>query len=111
VDGTTGWGAIDPVRGKEATRIGNAILKIEVGDKVFTKDGNWIDITKITVHPESTQTYDILSFSGRHSYFANGILAYEENPFFYPIWMNLILDKILERYPNAFPILGYLLGR
>jgi hypothetical protein len=36
-------------------------------------NGKWIDITKIIIHPELTQTYNVLSFSGSLSYLTNNI--------------------------------------
>jgi hypothetical protein len=38
------------------------------------------EITKITYDSQPIQTYNILSFSGTKTYFANGLLVYEEHP-------------------------------
>lgn len=102
-DGKTGWGAIEP--DQNAVRMKGTVLSLEIGDQILSEDEEWIEIYDITYHPEPIQTYNILSFSGRHNYFANGILVYEEYPHF--IWINYYLDKLFDK----FPILQILLQR
>jgi len=79
-DGSTGWGAINVERTKNAVTYKKEILELEVGDKLFTSSGEWIEVTSIQPHDEPVQTYNILSFSGTKTYFANDILVYEEHP-------------------------------
>jgi len=106
VDGKTGWGAIRV--NTKAVRIKEEILSIEVGDQLFTSDKEWIEVTKITHHSEPVQTYNILSFSGTKTYFANGILVYEEHPPV-PYMIKWRLERLSKRFSNAFPMLKYLL--
>jgi len=75
-DGRTGWGAIEPLQ--NAFRIPGEILKIEVGDQLFTSDGKWITVTDIEYNPTAVQTYNILSYLGNKNYFANDLLVYED---------------------------------
>lgn len=84
-DGRIGWGAIDPKLADNAVRLTTTILPLEVGDYIYTSDREWIKVTDITYNPKPIQTYNILSFSGTKTYFANDILVYEEHPGLYPI--------------------------
>jgi hypothetical protein len=95
-DGTRGWGAADIYAAEKYTRLNNDILTIEVGDQVYTADGEWIEITSIEFKPEPIQTYNIMSFCGTKTYFANDVLVFEENPPF-SVWRE-----------NNFYIRGYL---
>ena len=79
-DETTGWGAVDIDAAKSFTRLKNDVLTIEVEDQVFIADEEWIEIAKIEFKPEPVQTYNIMSFSGTKTYFANDVLVFEENP-------------------------------
>jgi parallel beta-helix repeat protein len=101
-EGTTGWGAVDINAAKTFTRLKNNILKIEVGDRVYTADEKWIEITNIEFKPEPVQTYNIMSFSGTHTYFANDILVFEENPPL-SIWRanNFYISGYIEAWINA----------
>ena len=56
------------------------MLAIEIGDKLFSSDRRWIEITKIDYGSDPLQTYNLLSISGTKNYFANGLLVYEEHP-------------------------------
>jgi hypothetical protein len=96
-DGRAGFGAVDVELAKDACRIKEGILSIEVGDKLLTSDGRWIEINSISYQPE-VQTYNILSFSGTRTYFANNILVFEEHP---PMqyMMRWRLGNIIERLP------------
>jgi len=78
-DEKTCWAACTPmdnaVRGMK-----EEIQKLETGDKLLSSGGEWIEITDISNISEPVQTYNILSFSGRNTYYANNILVYEEFP-------------------------------
>lgn len=113
-DGTTGWGAVDINAAKSFTRLKNDVLTIEVEDQVYTADEEWIEITNIEFKPEPVQTYNIMSFSGTKTYFANDVLVFEENPplsiwranNFYirgyiDAWINALLDVYLLFYTNS----------
>jgi len=80
LDEVTGWGAINPQFAQEVTRVREDMLPVEVGDFLMKIDGNWIEISNITCKPERVQTYNIRSFIGKQTYFANDILVFEENP-------------------------------
>jgi hypothetical protein len=92
-----GWGAIDATRSKDSITLQGDVLTLEVGDYLFTSDEQWIKVTNIVPSSEPTQTYNILSFSGTKTYFANGILVYEEHPSY--SYTNARLEKILEKHP------------
>jgi len=109
-NGQITWGVVDLERGKKATRLGEDIAKIEIGDKLFTEEGKWIKVTKISFKPEVVRTYDLLSISGKQTYFANGILVHEENPPINPFWINWFINKFFEKFPNTFPLLKHIMG-
>ena len=109
-NGKTGWGAVDVVRANDVVRLKEDVLQIEVGDQLFTSDREWIEITDITFDPVPVQTYNILSLLGRRTYFANNILVFEEHPHM-GYMINWYLEKLFQRYPNAFPILRYIFDR
>jgi len=105
-DGKVGWGSIIPMPTHVRLR-GQNIYKLEVGDSVFTEDGEWIEITDISFDDTVIKVRNIFSKSGKATYFANGVLAYEENP--YPRYMIRyflyhLFEKIpaLEKYKDIF---------
>lgn len=104
-DGRVGWGAINPEVAQQHCRLQREILPLKIGDYLFTSNSNWIEIKEITHNDEVTKLYNILSYSGRQTYYANDFYVYEDNAPFYPIWFNYYLDKIIVR----FPILGEIL--
>jgi len=106
--GQLGWGVLDTVKGKYSTRLKEDVLAIKVGDQLFTEDGRWVEVVKINIDPKPVQTYNIMSYSGRHNYFANGILVYEENPY-YILWMKYYVPRMFERFLNNFPVLQHIL--
>ena len=106
-DGRSGWGAVNP--DNNMVRLRENVLTLEVGDQLFSSDGKWITITKITHGSEHVQTYNLWSISGVQTYFANGILVYEEHPPV-PYMMHWYLGNLLERFPHSFPILRHILG-
>jgi len=79
-DNKMGWGAINPELAKTAIVYNGEVLSLDVGDQLFTVDGKWVTVTSIESSGEFVQTYNLLSFSGMRTYFANGILVYEEHP-------------------------------
>lgn len=93
-DGKTGWGAIDASKAKKAITFRGNVLTLEKGDKLFTSEGKWIEVASITFDPEPVQTYNILSFSGKRTYFANDVLVYEEHPPF--VWLKYYWEKLLD---------------
>jgi len=108
-DNTIGWGAIDIKRAEKFITYQGNIMQLEVGDKLFTSNGEWIKITSIKPNGEPVQTYNILSFSGTRTYFANGILVYEEHPPYCKT--SYLLELLSERFPNAFLIIQQILLR
>jgi len=97
-NGKTCWGAYNVERAKKFTTKNKDILKMEIGDKIFTSDRDWIEITDIKYNPEPVQTYNILSFSGTKTYFANDLLVYEEHPpHIITDWVIKIIGKKLPR--------------
>lgn len=79
-NGKEGYGAIDSKRAENATSLQGEILTIEVGDQLYSENNEWIEITDISEKSDPIQTYNLLSFSGKKTYFANGVLVYEEHP-------------------------------
>jgi len=97
-DGSMGLGAIDVEKAKKSIIFSEEVLSIETGDLLFTEDGKWIKITSIKKQNEYVQTYNILSFSGTRTFFANGIMVYEEHP---PnSFTSPILERIFEKMPR-----------
>lgn len=95
-DESIGLGAVDAEISKQFITYRGDVLTLEVGDNLFTKDGDWIKVTSITCDQKPVQTYNILSYSGRKTFYANGILVYEEHP---PnLLLNIYLDKILDHF-------------
>jgi len=108
-DDAIGWGAIDAERAEKFITYQGNILQLEVGDQLFTSNGEWIEVTSIMPNVEPVQTYNILSFSGTRTYFANGVLVYEEHP---PYCItSYLLEFLSEKFPNAFLILWQLMQR
>jgi hypothetical protein len=96
-DGRVGWGAIDPTLATDACRLRKPILPVDVGDSVLISNNRWVEITKIT-HPAGVvQTYNIVSYTGKHTYFANDVLVFEEYPRFWTV--NIFWEKLIERFP------------
>ncbi len=92
-DGRTGWGAVNPKA--EACRLKGEGLSMEIGDKLLTSNEEWIEIENITYCLNPVQTYNILSFTGKNTYFANGILVYEE----FPKWTELFKTVLKQKHP------------
>jgi hypothetical protein len=97
-DNTCGIGAVDAVRSKSAILFDDIVLSLDIGDRLLTKDKEWIKVESITIGSEEVQTYNILSFSGDKNYFANGVLVYEEHPS--TAFTSVFLDNILEKFPR-----------
>lgn len=99
-DGRNGWGAVDLESAKKYVRLKGDGLSIEIGDSLFTSQGKWIRVSNIEYFSEPVQTYNILSFSGRNTYFANDVLVYEEYP---PgLWVDYYFGKIISYMPHKF---------
>ena len=79
-NGLNGWGAYAPICAENAINYNGKILNLQIGDKLYSSNNEWITIENIKFIPEPVQTYNILSFSGKKTYFANDILVYEEHP-------------------------------
>ena len=97
-DNSRGIGAVDAVRSKDAILFEDDVLSLEIGDRLFTQDNEWIEIESIDMSSEKIQTYNILSFSGNRNFFANGILVYEEHPD--TAFTSVILENFFEKYPR-----------
>lgn len=78
--GETGWAAYYVENAEKAITFSGKLFKMEIGDKLFTSDKKWIEISNIEFDPEPVQTYNLLSYSGTKTYFANNLLVYEEHP-------------------------------
>ncbi len=79
-DGDVGWAVYNIERGERSNIVKEKLLQLETGDKVLNSEKKWVEIKSIKLSGERVQTYNILSFSGRHNYFANGLLVHEEYP-------------------------------
>jgi hypothetical protein len=98
INGKMGLGAIDVNKAKDSITFSKEVLDVCQGDFLFTENGEWIKITSIEKQNEYVQTYNILSFSGTKTFFANGILVFEEHP---PnSFTSPILERILEKMPR-----------
>jgi hypothetical protein len=98
-NGQKGWAAYDPERSKDAITYFGNIYQLEITDKLLTKEQKWVEIETISLPGDSVQTYNILSFSGMRTYFANGILVYEEHPTFSMI--KYILDSFINKIESS----------
>jgi hypothetical protein len=93
-----GPGLIDDSRTKNSIVFKDDAIQLEIGDYLLDSKGNFIKVFSIEKSNEYVQTYNILSFSGARSYFANGVLVYEEHP---PnSFTSQFLETILEKMPK-----------
>jgi len=97
-DDREGWAAYEPECAKDAITFKGDLLTMEVGDQLYTSDGDWNEIKNIEYNLEPVQTYNILSYSGTKTYFANEVLVYEEHP--PQIMTNWFLDKLDDKFPR-----------
>jgi len=97
-----GWGAIKP--NKKAVRIKEDLMTINPGDRIFTLDEKWIQVDTIAHHINFIETFNILSWSGTQTYFANDILVFEEHP---PIieMIKWRLNQLYDRFPMLFHLI------
>jgi hypothetical protein len=75
-DGRKGWGSIVPF--DTYYEIGNIPLKIEKGDKVFSKNGEWRKIISFRYVPGTLRTYNLKSVSSTSTFFAEGNLVHNK---------------------------------
>ena len=98
-DGSEGWGAYDTTDIEKAIICEGNFLKLEVGDQLLSDEGNWIEIGNIKSNPNLVKTYNIISFSGKRTYFANDVLVYEKHS------PNIITNYLLYIFKQRFTIL------
>ncbi|MBN2602769.1 MAG: S8 family serine peptidase [Candidatus Thermoplasmatota archaeon] len=104
LDGSEGWAVYRDF--ENAITFNVNLLKLEVGDHLLNEEGKWIEIENIRYNTDLVQTYNLLSFSGKKSYFANDVLAYEKH---LPHTIaNYLLYILRERFPSLERFLGYL---
>jgi len=104
-DGTKGFAVYDTRNIKNAVTYDGEILQLEIGDQLLTSDGEKITVESITYDDSNcVQTYNLLSLSGTKTYFANGLLVYEEHP------PQCITDYLLSRLGKIFPRLEQHIG-
>jgi len=97
-DGRQGIGAIDAAKCQKSIVFEKTVLNIEIGDNLLDEDGKYIKIESIEQSIEYVQTYNILSFSGTKTFFANRILVFEEHP---PnSFTSRFLEFLLEKMPR-----------
>jgi hypothetical protein len=81
-DGSIGWAAINKTKAEKdlkASSIGNQeILTIELGDKLFTSEGKWVEIKNIEYFPGEIQTYNLKIVDKYNTFFANDVLAHNK---------------------------------
>jgi len=75
-NGNLGWATLIPLQ--DTYRIKSEIYKLEVGDKIYTINNDWINITDINQTKSSVQMYNLLSYYGANNYYANDILVHED---------------------------------
>jgi len=97
-DGTKSWAAYDPNIAETAITYDGAVLDLEVGDQLYSSDLKWIKVENIEYNSELIQTYNIISFSGSKTYFANDVLVYEEHP--PQIMTNYFLRLLGKKFPQ-----------
>ncbi len=111
-DGSEGWGAYETTDIEKAIISNGNFLKLEVGDQLLSEEGNWVEIENIKYNPNLVKTYNIISFSGKRTYFANDVLVYEKhsphiitNYLLYLLKQRFtILDQLIKSMPFFQPI-------
>jgi len=73
-DGQLGWAAINPSHAEAGYNM--KPMQLEVGDQLFTSDGQWVTITSIVYEPGVIQTFNLEDVSGESNFFANGLLVH-----------------------------------
>lgn len=79
-DGEVGWGVYDVESGRKSNVIKDDLLSLREKDKLFSYNKGWIEVENISVSQDRVQTYNILSYFGRRSYYADDLLVHEEYP-------------------------------
>ncbi|HHH79575.1 MAG TPA: hypothetical protein ENL13_01575 [Thermoplasmatales archaeon] len=75
-NGSVGWAAVDPVAAENSYHLGG-IMRLEVGDSIFTQNGDWVRVESIVYRPGTIHTYSFkLVNQDAPNYFANGCLAH-----------------------------------
>jgi len=97
-DGRKGIGAINIDRCIKSSVFEENILSLEIDDYLFSEKGEWIKVTNIESSNNYVQTYNILSYIGTRTFFANGILVYEEHP--KDSYISSFLENVLESFPR-----------
>ena len=77
LNGITGWGSLAPEKTKNKTSLDN-VLTLEIGDKVFTYQGTWIQISKLKYIEGKIKTYNLRSVDTYHTYFADTVLVHNK---------------------------------
>jgi len=75
-NGIVGWASIEPEVSYKDTEL-RPIYQLELGDDVFTKNG-WITVVSFDYVDEKTQTYNLKTVTGNHTFFADGVLVHNK---------------------------------
>ncbi|HEC82099.1 MAG TPA: hypothetical protein ENI42_06745, partial [Thermoplasmatales archaeon] len=75
-DGKVGWAAINPRHLKKSH--GMNAFPLEIGDKLFTVNEKWVEITSIVFHPGTIQTYNLKHVSPCNNFYAEGVLVHNK---------------------------------
>ena len=76
--GIIGWASINPEKSLKTYKIG-CINKLEIGDKIFTIDKSWVELTSMEYVEGPIMTYTLKDIEGYDSFFADGVLVLKSN--------------------------------
>lgn len=86
-DGSIAWCSLEPEKTHEYYPYLDFVGKLSTGDKIFTEEGSWVEVTGYNYVKKQVETYNLKCIENTYTYFANGLLAHNRiNP-------NVKMDK------------------
>jgi len=76
-DNRTGWAAIDKEHAEKSYQLGQ-IMSLKVGDFIFNKDSDWVEIKSLEYVEGDIQTYNLKRVSRNRNYFVEGLLVHNK---------------------------------
>jgi len=77
-DGTVGWCSLEPDKTRKFYVHLRNIQQLEVGDRIYTDQEQWVEITELQYFDGPVQTYNLKRVEKGQSFFANGLLAHNK---------------------------------
>ncbi len=82
-NGKKGWAAIDTDKAEKdligSELEGVKVYELEIGDKLFTSDGNWIEIETIDYYDVVVKTYNLKTVDKYNVFFAENVLVHNKD--------------------------------